>query len=162
VLGAPSPAVQDADTLALLRFGLHAYRRVMIARRGQTFAALPVAGRSTSVRLVAARAASFVVSTAERVRAARIGVPARLIGPLPAGTVEGRIEVRENGRLRVSVPLVTASPTPAPPPSLAKAAPRRHAALVLVGASGGLTAVLLGCSLLVMRRRARRDEPGMP
>lgn len=162
VLGAPSTAVQDADTLALLRFGLHAYRRVMVARRGQTFGAVPVSGRPAKVRLVAARAASFVVSNEERVRAARIGVPARLVGPLPAGSVEGRIEVRENGRLRESVPLVTATPTPPPPPSVAKAAPRRHAALVLLGASGGLTAALLGCSLLVMRRRARRDEPGMP
>jgi D-alanyl-D-alanine carboxypeptidase len=162
VLGAPSPAVQDADTLALLRFGLHAYRRVDIARRGQRFGTLPVEGRSVTVPLVAARASSFVVSSAVRVHASRVGVPGRLTGPLPAGTVAGRIEVRENGRVTVSVPLVTAVATPAPPPAAARAVHRRRAVLVLVGASGALTAALLGCSLLLMRRRARRNVSRMP
>ena len=86
----------------------------------------------------------------------RDGVPARLVGPLRAGTVEGWINVRENGRLVRSVALVTARAVPAPRPIA------QLGALGWIAAGGGgLTIIVLGCSLPLMRRRAMRSAPGV-
>ena len=153
VLGAPSVAARDADTLALLRYGLERYRRAVIARAGQLFARLAVAGHPRRrVRILAARGLALVLPRSVRLHAALL-LPARLTGPLAAGAVVGRIVVREDGRVRARVRLVTASAVPAPPP------PVRHSREWIVwSASGGaLVATLAGCSLTFMRRRARRS-----
>ena len=154
VLGAPTFAAQDADTLAMLRLGLRSYERVPIARAGQVFATLPVVGRPRPVRLVAARSAALVVARSTPLHAARVGVPRRLLGPLPAGAVEGHIRVREDGRVVAEVALVTATAVRAPKPS-------STLVWVIVGAVG-LTGLLLGCSLPLMRRRALRSTLGTP
>ena len=60
VLGAPTVAATDADTLALLRFGLDRFRRVPIARAGRTYATLAVVGRRRTDRLVATRSLALV------------------------------------------------------------------------------------------------------
>jgi D-alanyl-D-alanine carboxypeptidase (penicillin-binding protein 5/6) len=150
VLGARGVAARDADTLALLRYGLERYRRASIARAGRTYATVPVKGRSRSVGLVAERSLSLVVGRTATLHAALL-VPTHLIGPLPPGAVEGSIEVRENGRPLTSVALVTATavPAPRPPPPAA----RHLSALVWVAAGGGVGVLVLGCSLPLMRRR---------
>jgi len=153
VLGAPSFAARDADTVALLRYGLEHYRRAVIARGGQLFASLRVEGHPRRhVRIVAARRLALVLARSVRLHAA-LRLPAHLNGPLPAGAVVGWIVVRENGRVADRVPLVTASAVPAPPP------PVDHGRqwIVSAGAGGVLAAILLGCSLTFMRRRARRS-----
>ena len=43
VLGEPSLAARDADSLALLRYGLSRYRRVAVVRAGRPVATAPVA-----------------------------------------------------------------------------------------------------------------------
>jgi D-alanyl-D-alanine carboxypeptidase (penicillin-binding protein 5/6) len=156
VLGAPSAAARDADTLALLRRGLNLYRRADLAHAGRTYATLPVAGRTRTVELVASRSLSLVVARATTLHAA-LNVPARLVGPLPAGAVEGSITVRENGRPVASVALVTATavPAPRPPPPPAH---RQLSPLVWAAAGGGVGALLLGCSLPLMRRRSARGD----
>ena len=50
VLGAPSEAARDADTLALLRYGLSIYRSAPIAVAGRLYATVPIAGRSRPAR----------------------------------------------------------------------------------------------------------------
>ena len=40
VLGAPTTAVRDADTLALLRYGLSLFRTVRVAVAGQVYATI--------------------------------------------------------------------------------------------------------------------------
>jgi D-alanyl-D-alanine carboxypeptidase (penicillin-binding protein 5/6) len=159
VLGAPSAAASAADTLALLRYGLSLYRSVPIATAGHAYATVPVQGRSRPVRLIARRSLSLVIARTVAIHAALDDVPDRLVGPLAAGTVEGSIEVSENGRLVQSVALVTASAVPAPPPPALSAPPAEPIAWLAGG--GGLTAILLGCSLLRMRRRATRCALGM-
>jgi D-alanyl-D-alanine carboxypeptidase (penicillin-binding protein 5/6) len=155
VLGARSAAARDADTLALLRYGLDRFRRASIARAGQTYATVAVEGRRRKVRLVAARSLSLVVGRRTTLHAALL-VPAQLIGPLPAGVVAGWIEVRENGRALTSVALRTAAAVPAPLP---RPPVRRHVSmLVWAAAAGGFGALLLGCSLPVMRRRSTRGD----
>ena len=153
VLGAPSIAARDADTIALLRYGLERYRRAVIARTGQLFASLRVAGHPhRHVRVVAASGLAFVLARSVRLHAA-LRLPPRLTGPLPAGTVVGAIVVRENGRVTHRAPLVTASAVPAPPPPVR----RSREWIIWAGAGGVLLAILLGCSLTFMRRRARRS-----
>jgi D-alanyl-D-alanine carboxypeptidase (penicillin-binding protein 5/6) len=153
VLGAPSVAARDADSLALLRYGLSRFRLVRIARAGRVVATLPVKGRRGSVRLIAKRSASVVVGVAARIHAALV-VPTRLVGPLAEGAVVGSIQVRENGRVLRSVPLVTARAVAAPP---RPAHHRRAGNPLLWGAAGaGVGALLLGCSLPLMRRRSVR------
>jgi serine-type D-Ala-D-Ala carboxypeptidase (penicillin-binding protein 5/6) len=156
VLGEPTVAARDADTLALLRYGLSLYRRAQIAVRGRVYATLPVEGRSRPARLVARRSSNLVLARTATLHVSRDGVPTRLLGPLPAGKIEGAINVHENGRLIESVPLVTAAAVPAPRPVAA------GIALGWIAAGGGLTIVLVGCSLPVMRRRAMRSAPGVP
>jgi D-alanyl-D-alanine carboxypeptidase (penicillin-binding protein 5/6) len=152
VLGAPSIAVRDADTIALLRYGLERYRRAVIASATQVFASLRVAGHPhRHVRIVAAHPLALVLARAVRLHAA-LRLPTALTGPLPAGAVVGSIMVREDGRVTRRVPLVTAGAVPAPPPV-------RHVRewIVWAGAGGVLAVALLGCSLTFMRRRARRS-----
>ena len=153
VLGAPSVAVRDADTVALLRYGLERYRRAVIARTGQPFARLRIAGHPhRRVRIVASHRLAFVLARSVRLHAA-LRLPAQLTGPLAAGAVVGSIVVRENGRVIHRVPLVSASAVPAPPPPVR----RNREWIIWVGAGGVLLASLLGCSLTFMRRRTRRS-----
>jgi len=156
VLGAPSVAARDSDTLSLLSYGLSLFRRARIARIGQVFATVPVKGRRRTAKLVALQSASVVVADNARVHATLV-VPARLVGPLPAGAVVGSIEVQANGRFVESVPLATATAVPGPWPR----ARRRDQPLVWMAAGAGLGALLLGCSLPLMRRRPARATLGV-
>ena len=157
VLGAPSEAARDADTLALLRYGLSLFRSVPVAVAGRAYASVAVTGRSRRVQLIATRSLRVVLARGVRLHVSRDGVPARLLGPLRAGTVEGAIRVHENGRVVQTVALVTATAVPAPRPVV------QQGALGWIAAGGGgLTVLVLGCSLPLMRRRAMRSVSGVP
>ena len=157
VLGAPSEAARDADTLALLRYGLSLFRSVPVAVAGRAYASVAVTGRSRRGRLIATRSLRVVLARGVRLHVSRDGVPARLLGPLRAGTVEGAIRVHENGRVVQTVALVTAAAVPAPRPVV------QQGALGWIAAGGGgLTVLVLGCSLPLMRRRAMRSVSGVP
>ena len=161
VLGTPSEAARDADTLALLRYGLSLYRSAQIAVRGRVYATLPVAGRARPARLLAERSSRLVLARSAILHVA-LDVSARLHGPLAAGAVAGSLAVTENGRSVESVALVTADAVPAP----RRRAARRSGAhtvrpVVWYAAGGGLALVLVGCSLPFMRRRATRSATGL-
>jgi D-alanyl-D-alanine carboxypeptidase (penicillin-binding protein 5/6) len=156
VLGAPSVAARDADTLALLRYGLSLFRSVPVAVAGRVYASVPVTGRSRPARLIARRSLRLVLARSVRLHVSLNVAPARLVGPLRAGTVEGAIRVHENGRVVQSVALVTAAAVPAPRPVV------QQGALGWIAAGGaGLTIIVLGCSLPLMRRRAMRSASGV-
>ena len=156
VLGAPSEAARDADTLALLRYGLSLFRSVPVAVAGRAYASVAVTGRSRRVRLIAKRSLRVVLARGVRLHVSRDGVPARLLGPLRAGTVEGAIRVHENGRVVQTVALVTAAAVPAPRPVV-----QQGALGWIAEGGGGLTVLVLGCSLPLMRRRAMRSVSGV-
>jgi D-alanyl-D-alanine carboxypeptidase (penicillin-binding protein 5/6) len=156
VLGAPSEAARDADTLALLRYGLSLFRSVPVAVAGRVYASVPVTGRSRPARLIAKRSLRLVLTRGVRLHVSRDGVPARLHGPLRAGTVEGAIRVRENGRVVQTVALVTAAAVPAP-----RTVVQQGALGWIAAGGGGLTVIVLGCSLPLMRRRAMRSVSGV-
>jgi serine-type D-Ala-D-Ala carboxypeptidase (penicillin-binding protein 5/6) len=109
VLDEPSEAARDADSLALLRYGLRRYHRVAAVRKGQAFATVKLAHRGTRVQLVAAQGVVRTARRDERIYTRTIDVPSELDGPLPAGTRVGTIVVRWRKRTIARVPLVTRS-----------------------------------------------------
>ena len=108
VLGDPSESARDADSLALLRYGLRRYHRVAAVKRGATFATAKLRFRDERVRLVATRTVRRVARRDERLIARVVGAPAEVEGPLPAGARMGTIVVRWRGRTVARVALVTA------------------------------------------------------
>ena len=107
VLDEPSEAARDADSLALIRYGLGRYHRVTAVRAGQPFATVKLAHRDQRAQLVAARTVVRTARRGEKLPIRVLDVPHELDGPLPAGSRVGTIEVRWRGRTVASVPLVT-------------------------------------------------------
>jgi len=112
VLGEPTEAARNADTLALLRYGLSRYRRSTVLREGQGVRTAKLRYRDERVRLVAADTVRRVLRRGERAQARVVRAPTELDGPLPAGAEVGTIEVRVRGRVVQRVPLVTAAAVP--------------------------------------------------
>ena len=152
VLGAASEAARDADTLALLRYGLRRYHRVTPVRRGRPFATARLRHRDETVDLVAGRTARRTTRRDERVTTRVHGAPAALDGPLPAGTRVGTIEARWRGRTVARVALVTARAV-----DEATALQRLDGVLARTAAVLGAAAALLASlHVILLRRRGRR------
>src|SRR5213078_4938663 len=67
VLGEPSEGARDADTLALLRWGIDQYRRVTLLRPGRTVARASVAHYpDVKIRLTTRRALTLTLRRGER------------------------------------------------------------------------------------------------
>ena len=132
VLGEPSEAARDADSLALLRYGLAQYRRVPVLRRGRAVERVDVAYRDQTVSLVAARPVAVTARRDQRI-SERVRAPDELKGELAAGTRVGTVVVSRDGQVVRRVPLLTGERVPG-------AGPLRRIASSLGAA---LTAVLL-------------------
>jgi D-alanyl-D-alanine carboxypeptidase (penicillin-binding protein 5/6) len=107
VLGDPSEAARDADSLALIRYGLQRYHRVTPVRRDHVFATVKLAHRDARTQLVATRTVVRTARRGEKLPVRVLGVPDELDGPLPAGSRVGTIVVQQRGRIVARVPLVT-------------------------------------------------------
>ena len=151
VLGEPSEPARDADSLALLRFGLDQFRRVRVVRPGRALARARIRYRDEeTVALAAARPAAVTLRRGERA-GTRVRVPEELEGPLPAGRRVGTVQVVRRGRVVSSVPVVTARAVP-------EAGVLRRVASVL-GTALTLVLVLamvLAVAMMLLRRQARR------
>jgi D-alanyl-D-alanine carboxypeptidase (penicillin-binding protein 5/6) len=156
VLGAPSEAARDSDTLALLRYGFDAFRVRTPIAAGAVLAHRPATG-------FASRKAELIAgSTVRRVlpRTARIRVVIRtrksLRGPLLAGARVGSAVVLVDGRSLASVALRLRRGIPAPPAGM----------LTWLG-PGGVTLLVIGLlltagGLVHVRRRGRRPASPAP
>jgi D-alanyl-D-alanine carboxypeptidase (penicillin-binding protein 5/6) len=111
VLGTPSEAARDAESLELLRWGLSRFRRVRMVDPHRPLARVGVEHRDERAALVPARAASLLVRTGQRI-ARRVSAPAELEGPLPAGERVGTVTLLRDGKPVRRVPLVTAREVP--------------------------------------------------
>jgi serine-type D-Ala-D-Ala carboxypeptidase (penicillin-binding protein 5/6) len=112
VLGTPSLAARDADTLALLDYGFGLYRRVAPLREGRAVADAKVAFfGDRRVAVQPARTVALSVRRGERVRTL-IAAPGELHGPLEDGARVGRASVYVDGRRVSTVPLVTGASVP--------------------------------------------------
>ena len=155
VLGEQSKAARDADTLALLRYGLDQYRRVPVLDPNIVLASSRIRYREGDrIDLVPARPVTRILRRGERARTSFHG-PRRLTGPLPAGTAVGSIVVRVRGRVVDRVALVTAQPVPKV--SILERAVgqlRKPGTLALLAAIGAG----LGALALALRRRHSRQR----
>jgi D-alanyl-D-alanine carboxypeptidase (penicillin-binding protein 5/6) len=156
VLGEPSEAARDADSLTLLRYGLTRYHRVAGVRKGATYGTAKLAHRDERVNLVATRTIRRTIRRGEHMTTRLIGAPREVEGPLPAGARLGTIELRWRGRTVDRVALVTA---------------RAVSGSTVVERAGGLigrtlivlaaAAVALGTlQVMLLRRRLQRRRRG--
>jgi serine-type D-Ala-D-Ala carboxypeptidase (penicillin-binding protein 5/6) len=111
VLGEPSEAARDADTLALLRWGLDRFHRVRALDPRRPLARASVKYRDERASLVPRRQAVVLVRDGERIRR-RVRAPEELGGPLPAGERVGSVTVLVEGKAVRRVALVTATEVP--------------------------------------------------
>jgi serine-type D-Ala-D-Ala carboxypeptidase (penicillin-binding protein 5/6) len=111
VLGEPSEASRDADTLALLRWGVRRFRRVRALDPSRALARVGIAHRDTRAVLLPRRAVTVTVRAGQRIER-RVRAPEELDGPLPAGARVGTVSVVVDGRTVRRVGLVTAADVP--------------------------------------------------
>jgi serine-type D-Ala-D-Ala carboxypeptidase (penicillin-binding protein 5/6) len=105
-LGAPSEAARDADTLALLRWGIEQFHRVRVVRPGKPLTEIDVSYRDEDAEVGAARPVTLVLRRGERARTV-LDAPDELDGPLAEGARVGWVEVQREGETVRRVPLVT-------------------------------------------------------
>jgi serine-type D-Ala-D-Ala carboxypeptidase (penicillin-binding protein 5/6) len=156
VLGEPSEAARDSDTLALLRYGLAQYRRVPVLRKGRAVAAADVAYRDETVPLVPARSVAVTARRDERI-AKRIDAPDELRGEIPAGTRVGTVALLRDGEVVRRVSLLAGEEVPGAGPL------RRIASALGIPLTALLLLVIVSVAAITgiqirRRRRARSQE----
>jgi D-alanyl-D-alanine carboxypeptidase (penicillin-binding protein 5/6) len=155
VLGEPSEAARDADTLALLRYGLAQYRRVPVLRRGGAVARADVAYRDQTVPLVPRRTVAVTARRDQRI-SERVDAPDELRGEIDAGTRVGTVAVLRDGEVVRRVALLAGERVPG-------AGPLRR---IASGLGAPLTVLLLlvivsiivAAGMQTRRRRRRRSD----
>ncbi|MEA2241498.1 MAG: hypothetical protein QOD24_1054 [Solirubrobacteraceae bacterium] len=155
VLGEPSEHARDADSLALLRYGLAGYDAVTPVPEGRVLGRVALRyRRGESVEVVAGDTVRRVLRKGVRTSVSVVGLPGEVDGPLPRGSRLGTATVRAGSEVLGRVPVVTARPI-----AEASVATRLDD---LVGRPETIIALvlLLACSLplLLLRRRVLRDR----
>jgi len=156
VLGEPSEAARDSDTLALLRYGLAQYRRVPVLHKDRAVATADVAYRDETVPLVPARSAAVTARRDERI-AKRIDAPGELRGEIAAGTRVGTVALLRDGEVVRRVPLLAGEEVPGAGPL------RRIASALGISLTALLLLVIVSAVAITgiqirRRRRARSQE----
>ena len=154
VLGEPSEAARDADTLALLRYGLGRFKRVKALDAEKPVASAAVRYRDERAKLVPAEDFLLVTRRGERVTT-RLDAPDELEGELPAGERVGRVAVLRDGKVVKRVPLVTAAEVPGAGP-LRVISEELGGALITLLLLVGLSVAGWSAIRMQSRRRARR------
>ena len=153
VMGDPSEAARNIDTLALLGYGLAQYRRVAVVRAGVPVASVRVKDQGRTVELVAPTTVRAVVRRGAKASLVPTALPAEVNGPLERGARIGTLVVRSRGRTLARVPLVTRTSV------TASSVWQRHPWMVMVLAGLALTssaAVAVASLKRKNRRRARQ------
>lgn len=150
VLGDPSEAARDADTVKLLRWGSSLFSKRTLVRERQRVTNVPVIdGEAEAVTAVAKAEVRRVVPRGAKVELVPTGVPAELQAPVTAGLAVGEAKVLVNGKQVDTVPLVT------------RVAVEHQGTLATIGDAisehwkGGLVALLLviGGTLTLLKAR---------
>jgi D-alanyl-D-alanine carboxypeptidase (penicillin-binding protein 5/6) len=112
VLGTPSEAARDAETLELLDWGLDRFKRARPVRAGRALKRVAVEHfGDRRVALEADRSIALTVRRGAKVTT-RVDAPDELEGPLQAGKRVGTVVVLVNGRPAGRAALVTAAEVP--------------------------------------------------
>jgi D-alanyl-D-alanine carboxypeptidase (penicillin-binding protein 5/6) len=111
VLGEPTESARDADSLALLRYGLRSYDRVTALPEGRVLGKIPLHYRDGEfVNVIAGATVRRVVRTGTRTSVQVTGLPREVDGPLPRGTRLGTAIVRRGTKVLARAPVVNAEP----------------------------------------------------
>ena len=149
VMGEPSEAGRDADTVKLLRWGLSRFHRVRVLERDRSLARSDVEYFDERTALVPQRGLVLTLRDGERV-SRRVHAPDQLSGPLPAGRRVGSVTVSVDGEQVRREPLVTAA-----------AVPGAGTLRVITSVLGvpltvlAVLAILLAAALTILRLRVR-------
>ncbi|MBA3301042.1 MAG: D-alanyl-D-alanine carboxypeptidase [Thermoleophilaceae bacterium] len=147
VMGEPSEAARDTDSLALLRYGIDQFRRPRAAVAGRTYAEADVKYFDRDVALTVPDSVALTVRRGERAQL-RVDPPTELEGPMRAGARVGSVRVVYRGKTVERLPLVTAADVPS------AGAPRKLLeTLGLPLTSLLIMAILAGVALSVLRLR---------
>jgi D-alanyl-D-alanine carboxypeptidase (penicillin-binding protein 5/6) len=160
VLGTPSLAARDADSLIALRYGFDRFRLARLLSAGTVLARPSVRDQSGKrAQVVVAHSVQRVVGRRTRARL-RVHVPAELSGPLARGEVVGTVTVLVSGRsvARVALVLDKALPAASPITVAADFFTRPLTLLVILLVVGGAVAVAL---VTRQRRRPRAGKGGL-
>ena len=159
VLGAPTEADRNEDTMDLLNYGFRSYEVSRPVRRNQQLARVPIRyRRGAELPLMAERAVRQVVRVdGEEPEHEVVGLPADVEGPVRRGERVGEAMVRVTlwGRVVDEVPLVASAAEPE-----AGLAQRLKDAVTRPYTLGALLVAVTGSVLLgraAVRRRRRRD-----
>ena len=159
VLGTPSEAARDADSLRLLTFGRRAFQRITAARPGRSVGVtVPIRyGRGAELELVVGpNGERTVVRRGQRdsVTIKPTSYPSEVQGPIAYGQELGQADVLQNGRRIATVALVARTEVPAA--DLAQRTKSWFTQPIPVV----LAFALLSGTVLVARRRRRPRGPG--
>jgi D-alanyl-D-alanine carboxypeptidase (penicillin-binding protein 5/6) len=111
VLGEPSEAARDSETLELLTWGLKQFKRVQVLDPARALARADVRYYDERTRLVPRTGAVLTLRKGERVRR-RVRAQDELEGPLPKGERAGVVAIFVEGQRVRRVALVTAADVP--------------------------------------------------
>lgn len=155
VMGAPTEAAREAESLKLLRFGRAHFKTVEPVSAGRTITELPVALQDLSVPVYVKRDVRFALRDDERYTVS-VTSAAELDGPLAAGARIGTVQVTRNGRAVSESAMYLRRSIPEPPiAAVMLGLLQRILPLMLILAA----AFIIG--LLLVRRRARRSSNGV-
>ncbi len=165
VLGAPSEAARNEDTLELLEWGVRRFRVSSPVTEGRQFASVPIRyRRGARLPLVAGGDVRRVVARGQRPRARIVGIPSEVAGPVRRGQRFGTVEVYVGSRRIGRAPLVASAALPEA--GVAQAAKSSLTRPLTIGVA--LLALACSVSLARMgfrrrdrRSRPRREEPGV-
>jgi serine-type D-Ala-D-Ala carboxypeptidase (penicillin-binding protein 5/6) len=150
VLGEPTEAARDSDTLSLLRWGLDRFRRVKVVDSERALARADIEYYDDEqARLVPRRDVSLTVRDGQRLRR-RVSAPEQLEGPRGAGERAGSVTVVVDGRPVRRVALVTAADVPGAGPLRVVVSELGVPLIVLI-----FLALLFAVILAVFRLRVR-------
>jgi D-alanyl-D-alanine carboxypeptidase (penicillin-binding protein 5/6) len=107
VLGTPSEAVRDDDTLKLLSYGFSLYHPAQPVARGEQIADPKLDYRSEHLPLIAQRAIRLNVQQGQRV-GTTVDAPDEVSGAVDKGEVLGHVTVTVDGKRAATSPLVAA------------------------------------------------------
>jgi serine-type D-Ala-D-Ala carboxypeptidase (penicillin-binding protein 5/6) len=108
VLGDPSEAARDSDSLSLLKYGLSRYHVVTAVKKGQVVGHSALSHRDEHVDLVAGATVRRTARRGDRLVVTVLDAPTTIDGPLPEGARVGTITVTQRGRVVARIPLQTA------------------------------------------------------
>jgi D-alanyl-D-alanine carboxypeptidase (penicillin-binding protein 5/6) len=108
VLGDPSEAARDSDSLNLLKYGLSRYHVVTAVKEGQVVGRSALSHRDEHVDLVAGATVRRTARRGDKLVVTVLDAPTTIDGPLPEGARVGTITVTQRGRVVARVPLQTA------------------------------------------------------